>query len=223
MVFVWMLAVHISDGALTNDVMIATNALAAIGVGVGLAKTDYERVPRVGVLASVFFVASLIHINIGPSSVHLMLNGLLGFLLGWSAFPALAAALFLQAVLLGFGGLTVLGSNVLNTALPALACYYVFGLRCRQANTPRAAFAWGALAGGFGVLLTCVLLAFTLYLSNAESYLVAIKALLLAHLPVVGIEAVVVGATARFFHKVRPELLYAPLRGVAYEEISHAS
>jgi cobalt/nickel transport system permease protein len=214
---------HISDGALSTEVMVATNAIAAVGVGYGLYKTDYERVPRVGVLASVFFVASLIHINLGPASVHLMLNGLLGFLLGWSAFPALAAALCLQSILLGFGGVTALGANVLNAALPALLCYAAFARRCRCAGSAGRATLYGVLAGGAGVVLTCVFLALSLYLSDAESYVHAIQVLLVAHLPVVAIEAVVVGAAAGFLYKVRPELLHAPSSELPLEEAcSHA-
>ena len=202
---------HITDGALSQQVMIATNVLAAIGVGIGLAKTDYERVPRVGVLASVFFVASLIHIPAGVSSVHLLLNGLLGFLLGWSAFPALAAALLLQAVIMGFGGITALGANILNTAVPALLCYALFAGPCRRAATARGAFIFGALAGATGVVLTCLMLSFSLYLSNPEGYLPVIKMVLVMHLPVAGIESVVVGAAAAFLYRVRPELLCAPV------------
>lgn len=201
---------HVSDGALSTEVMIATNALAALGVGIGLAKTDYARVPRVGVLAAVFFVASLIVIPVPPSSVHLLLNGLLGFLLGWSVFPALAAALALQALMLGFGGQTALGANVLNTAVPALLCYYLFSKPCQCTTSSRGAFAWGAMAGAVGVALTCCTLALSLYLSNAESYLHAIKVLFVMHLPVLGIEAVVLGATASFLKTVRPDLLAAP-------------
>jgi cobalt/nickel transport system permease protein len=38
-------------------------------------------------------VASLIHVPIGPSNAHLILNGLVGLLLGWGAFPAILVAL----------------------------------------------------------------------------------------------------------------------------------
>jgi cobalt/nickel transport system permease protein len=41
------------------------------------------------VLSATFFVASLIHVPVGPSSVHLIMSGLAGLVLGWTAFPAL--------------------------------------------------------------------------------------------------------------------------------------
>lgn len=46
-----------------------------------------ESIPKVGVLSSAFFVATLIHVPVGPSSIHLVLNGLMGVMLGWAAFP----------------------------------------------------------------------------------------------------------------------------------------
>ena len=67
-----------------------------------------------------FFAGSLIAIPVGPSSVHLMLGGLIGLMLGTAAFPALFVALALQALLFGMGGLTTLGVNTLNMALPGV-------------------------------------------------------------------------------------------------------
>ncbi|MCV6597055.1 MAG: cobalt transporter CbiM, partial [Mangrovicoccus sp.] len=102
---------HIVDGALSNPVVIGGAIAAAGGIAMGLRSLDLDRIPTAGVLSAAFFVASLIHVPIGPSSVHLILNGLAGLLLGWAAFPALFVGLLLQAVFFGFGGLTVLGIN----------------------------------------------------------------------------------------------------------------
>ncbi len=86
---------HIVDGALSAPVLVSGAMLAIVGVFVGLKKMDYDQLPLVGVLASVFFIASYIHLPLGFSSVHLIMNGLLGILLGWVAFPALLVALLL--------------------------------------------------------------------------------------------------------------------------------
>ena len=72
---------HISEGVLSAPVLTTGAVLAAVGVAVGLKKMDDERVPQVGVLSAAFFVASLIHVPVGPSAAHLVLNGLLGLLL----------------------------------------------------------------------------------------------------------------------------------------------
>ena len=113
---------HISEGVIAAPVLIAGAAGAVAGCAIGLKKLDMENTPKVAVLSSAFFVASLIHVPIGPTSVHLVLNGLVGFLLGWISFPALLVALLLQAVLFQFGGITTLGVNTVVMALPAVAC-----------------------------------------------------------------------------------------------------
>ena len=72
--------------------------MAAAGRAVSLRRLDYDHLSKVAVLSATFFVASLIHFPIGPTSFHLTLNGLIGVILGWAAFPALLAHLPLMAV-----------------------------------------------------------------------------------------------------------------------------
>ncbi|MGB5830650.1 MAG: cobalt transporter CbiM, partial [Thiohalocapsa sp.] len=113
---------HIPDGVLSAPVLI-TGALVSVGLLVAsLRRLEDDRIPQAAVLSAAFFVSSLITIPIGPSSVHLLLNGLMGLLLGWMAVPALLVALILQAAFFGYGGLTVLGVNAMNLMLPALLC-----------------------------------------------------------------------------------------------------
>jgi cobalt/nickel transport system permease protein len=116
---------HISEGVLSGPVLISGGALAAAGTAIGLKKLDYDRIAQAGILSAAFFVASLIHVPIGPSNAHLILNGLVGLLLGWAAFPAILVALVLQAMLFQFGGITGLGVNTIIMALPAVLCYIV--------------------------------------------------------------------------------------------------
>jgi cobalt/nickel transport system permease protein len=140
-----------------------------------------------------------------------MLNGLLGLILGVAALPALAVALFLQTVLLGFGGVSALGANILGMGIPALATGWLFSARCRTASTQGKAMLWGGAAGMFSVLLTCVLFALVLYMSKPMAYVTTVKALVAVHLPIAAIEAVVAGASVGFFYKVRPDMLLSPV------------
>ncbi|MEJ2224215.1 MAG: cobalt transporter CbiM [Syntrophobacterales bacterium] len=109
---------HISEGVLSPAVLGGGAALTAVGTAIGLKKLDYEAIPRVALLSAAVCVASLIHVPVGPVGLHLVLNGLMGLLLGWLAFPAILIALFLQALLFQFGGLTVLGVNTFTMATP---------------------------------------------------------------------------------------------------------
>ncbi|MDT8389065.1 MAG: cobalt transporter CbiM [Lentisphaeria bacterium] len=200
-------SMHIADGALSTQVMLAANLVAG-GLTLGsLKKVEPDHIPRLGVLAAVFFLGSFLHVRIGPSSAHLLLNGLLGLVLGWAAMPALAVALFLQAILIGHGGLTALGANILGMGLPAWIVAAAFSRRCRTAGTPRAAMVWGAVGGGTAVMLTCLSYALLLNLSDPRAYALTVKALIVAHIPIVFAEAAVTGAAISFLRKVKPELL----------------
>ncbi|MDR0551726.1 MAG: energy-coupling factor ABC transporter permease [Spirochaetaceae bacterium] len=114
---------HISEGVLSLPVIAGGWALGAAGVAVGLKKTPAEEVPKTALVSAALFLASLVHVPVGPSSIHLTLLGLAGYLLGWSAVPALFAALLLQGLLFQFGGLLSLGANTTIMGAAALAGY----------------------------------------------------------------------------------------------------
>ncbi len=124
---------HIPDGVLSAPVLIGGGVAAAGLLAIAVKHLDDARIPQAAVLSAVFFVASLVHIPIGPTSVHPLLNGLMGIVLGWAAVPAILVALLLQAVFFGFGGITVLGVNVVNMAVPALV---VAALSPRRSGGP---------------------------------------------------------------------------------------
>ena len=197
---------HISEGVLSPVILTGGAALTAIGVGIGLKSMDYEEVPYMGILTAGFFVASLIHIPIGPTSVHLVLNGMLGLILGWKAFPAILVGLALQALLFQFGGITTLGINTLNMALPAVICYYLFGWGVKK-NSNRLIFIITAFAAGCcAVLFAGILAGLSLYL-NGDAFLPAAKLVVAAHLPVMLIEGILTATCAMFLRKVRPDIL----------------
>jgi ABC-type Co2+ transport system permease subunit len=110
---------HLSDGVLEWPVLAGTTALAAVGVAWGMRVLPQARLPAAAVLTALFFVGGTLHIPVGVGSVHLVLTGLLGLMLGWAVFPVLLIGLVLQAALLSFGGFSVLGANLLILALPA--------------------------------------------------------------------------------------------------------
>lgn len=195
---------HIVDGALSNPVVIGGAIAAAGGIAIGIKSLDLDRIPTAGVLSASFFVASLIHVPIGPSSVHLILNGLAGLLLGWAAFPALFVGLLLQAVFFGFGGLTVLGVNAFNIAMPAILAWLIFG-RLIGRGSPVHGAVWGGIGGAFSIAATTGLVAVSLALSGDE-FVPAAKLVFFAHIPVMAIEAVLTGFAVLLARKVKPEL-----------------
>lgn len=196
---------HISEGVLSAPVLVTGVILAAGGVSLGLKKMDFERIPEVAVLTSAFFVASLIHVPIGPSSAHLVLNGLIGLLLGWPAFSAILVGLSLQALLFQFGGITSLGVNTFNIALPAVISFYLFRLFTIKHNPYILMFS-AFLCGMVGILGSALLVALSL-VATGEAFLTVAKLIVIAHLPVMIIEGLITATAVVSLNKVRPELL----------------
>ncbi len=198
---------HISDGILTAPVYLGGFIAAGAVSGYAIRKMTAEELPKIAVITSVFFVASLIHIPIGPTSVHLILNGLAGVILGLAAFPCILLGLILQALLFQHGGITTIGVNTCVMGIPALFAAAIFKLRLRFLTKATYMDAiWGGVAGASAIMLSGILLALFLVTAGNEFIPVA-KFALLAHLPIMAIEGLVTGFTVVFLAKVKPELL----------------
>jgi cobalt/nickel transport system permease protein len=196
---------HIPDAVLSAPVLIAGAAVAAGGIAMGLRRMNEQAMVRVAVLSSAFFVASLIHVPLGPASVHLVLAGLCGVLLGWAVFPAVAIGLVLQALFFGYGGITTLGVNTAIMAAPGLLCYYLFNRPLRMQPQSRV-FPLGFAAGALAALLGSALLAACLIVSGRQ-FAVAGSAIFIAQAPLILIEGFVTGSALAFLRKARPETL----------------
>lgn len=204
---------HISDGVLPLPVVAGGWVITIILLAVTLrwaGKDGYiaKEIPKLSVLTSAFFVASLIHIDIPPSSAHLILNGLLGILLGPLSYVAMFIGLTLQALLFQHGGLTVIGVNTLNIGIPGLICYLTFlaGYR-RKISLP----ILGGLCCGLAVLLTVVCLVTVLVISG-EQFVSVAGVLAIAHIPIMIAEAIIGGAVIGYIARVKPELLPVSMR-----------
>jgi cobalt/nickel transport system permease protein len=120
------LAVHISDGVLTPPWWLGGFAVAGLLAWLGAWRIREEEIPHVALLTAAFFVASLIHVKVGPTSVHLLLNGLVGAVLGRRAALAIPIGVAMQAALLFHGGFTTIGINSCIMVAPALVAWQLF-------------------------------------------------------------------------------------------------
>lgn len=215
---------HISEGVLSVPVLISGWGLAFAGTIAGIKKIKNEDIPKVAILSSSFFVASLIHVPFGVTSVHLILNGLLGILLGWAAVPSILIALLMQATLFQYGGLSSLGVNTVITALPAVVSYYIFRITIRNKRSqdfvkhdtkPILSFRFWSnnflgiisfFCGAFAIVMSALLLGIALAVSGDEFILVA-KLAVMAHIPVAIIEGIITASCILFLKKVKPEAL----------------
>lgn len=194
---------HIVDGALADSVVIGGAIFAFAGVAYGLKRMDLDRIPQMGILSASFFIASLIHVPVGPTSLHLILNGLIGLALGWTAFPALFVALLLQAIFFGYGGLIVLGVNTINIALPGVIVWFLLHHKITTSQ-PRRAAIWGGIAAALSITLTAMMVSLSLALSG-EAFFTAAKLALFSHIPIMLVEAFVTAAAIFLLIRVKPD------------------
>lgn len=194
---------HISEGILKPEILL-------IGAGLSLWMTFWafkllknEDIPKIAVLSALFFLASFIHIPIGPSSVHLILGGIVGALLGLQAFIAIFVALLLQGVLFGFGGLSTLGVNLFNLAFPTLISFFLFKIHLQ--HRWQKYLLW-FLIGFLPLLLSAILLSTTLSL-NGDVFHSAAQLIMMSYFPLMVIEGFITLFTFRFIEKVSPFIL----------------
>ena len=196
---------HIPDGVLSLPVLVGGGVIAVGAVALGLKKIGDEDIPRTAILASGFFALSLFALPVGPSSIHLLLGGLMGIVLGPAIFPAVCVALLLQAVMFGFGGLTTLGVNIVNIALPGAVIGALVAPMVQRATPARAALIAG-LASALCVALTGLMVAASLALSSTD-YILSARVMIATYLPLMIVEGFVGGFCISFVKRVKPELL----------------
>lgn len=206
-------AVHLSDGVLAAPWWLTGFALTALLALFGAWRITEDEVPRVALLTAAFFVASLIHVRVGPTSAHLLLNGLMGVVLGRRAALAIPVGVAMQCFLFGHGGLTAIGVNSCAMVLPALLAAAIFaGLR----RLPWHGKPWfrtflvaagASLAGGLTVLATALLVCLVLLWGGAEDWPSLVLLVFLVHVPVAIVEAIILGFLVGFLARVKPEML----------------
>jgi cobalt/nickel transport system permease protein len=207
-----LFAVHISDGALDWPWLAGGWVVLALLLLVAVWRVREEEVPRIGVLTAAFFVGSSIHIKLVllPTSVHLILNGLVGVVLGRRAPIAVTIGLLLQYLLVAHGGQTTLGINGAIVGIPAVLAGWSYPLLRRIGVGPfTRGFILGSAAAAGAVVLNFVVLLF----GGKENWSTLAKLVLVAHIPVVLIEGLMLAVIVRYLEKVKPEMLGSEVRG----------
>jgi cobalt/nickel transport system permease protein len=200
-----LIAVHISDGIVSWPWIAGGFGFMALALAFALPRVPQETIPRLGVFTAVFFVASQVHIPLGPVSVHLILNGLIGILLGFRCVIAIAVGLALQAFLAGHGGTSTVGINFAVVSLPALAAGRIYrGFPFRDRIVPVAAL------GSATALATVLLNALVLELGAEGDWSIVVRTSVVLHLPVIALEGGIVACALRVLAKARPEWLGLP-------------
>ena len=209
---------HIPDGLIPATVAaggyVVAGALTAYSIRrINKSDNAQEQIPKVALLTAAFFITSLIHIPVPPTSIHPLLSGFMGALLGWFAMPAILIGLLLQAMIFGHGGITTLGINAVILGVPAILAHLVFSaLRTKELAIRRLQIS-GFLAGAIGVGLS-VLLFYGFIILTIPADIIdpaaerrATLILSLSHLPLLLVEGALTAALVTYLMRVKPELL----------------
>jgi len=195
---------HIADGIVSGPVITAGFAATAVMALATMRNIELEEIPKISVMTAIFFVVDFIHVPIVVSSIHLIMNGLVGVILGKRAFMAIMIGVILQAFF-GFGGVSVIGVNSVMLGGGALLAYGIW--QCRHlVSFANSEIIFGALAGALGIFFSGCILALAL-LSTGEAFLVTAQAVLGYHVILMIIEGAVTGACVSFLLKTNPLLL----------------
>jgi cobalt/nickel transport system permease protein len=195
---------HIADGVISISVAVVTTAGAISVLAYALKGTKEKEIPKISLLSGAFFVASLVNIPVGPTSVHPLLGGFLGLILGRRAPLAIFIGLMLQAVLFQHGGISTFGANTLLMSIPALLVYWGLPLM-KKANL----FLKGCIGGFFAVMTGVLLLILLLLISDqryAEGAFSVIRIVFLAYFPLALLEGVLTGFAFKHLYAMKPAL-----------------
>ena len=196
---------HISDGVLSPYIVGIGWVVALPALAISIRRLRTGQVGAYGVVAATFFACSTIHVPVGPFSMHLVLGGIAGLLLGWGALTVVTVGLLLQALFIGFGGLTVLGVNISIMGLPGAIMGALGRQWMKQASAKKRPWI-GSLAGGGTILISAILLYVTLSTTHTALMPLA-KLVFLGHIPIAIVEGIISFWLVHFLQKVKPSLL----------------
>ncbi len=215
---------HVPDGFLPAAVLAGGYLLTAGTTALTLRKINQEEdpraaIPKAALMTAAFFIASTIRFPAPPpaTSIHLILCGLMGVVLGWYAYPAILVGLILQFLVFGHGGITSLGVNATIMGIPALIAHGIFQLVRRRKDVETRSLQIAAFFAGFLGVALAVLTFYTLMIGAIPGELdvakeqAAVTALSLWHLPIGLIEGMISALLVGYLMRVRPEILgFAP-------------
>src|SRR3990170_6774235 len=114
---------HIPDGFINGATSLGAGVLAAGGLGAALrrgSRTLKDRqIPLTGLVAAFVFALQMLNFPVvAGTSGHLLGGALAVILVGpWLGITAVSVVVVIQALLFADGGITALGSNILNMAV----------------------------------------------------------------------------------------------------------
>jgi cobalt/nickel transport system permease protein len=218
------LAMHMSDGLVNAPTAVGFGLVAIVGLAIATQRArvdlDDRTAPMAGLVTAFVFAVQMINFPILPgASGHLLGGALVAILVGpWVGSLCIAIVLVVQAFLFADGGLTALGTNIVNMALVGVFAGHAVATAMRPlARRGRT----GLLATAFvAALVNTVVAAAAFVLEYAiggagGASLATVTGLMIGLHVLIGIgEGVITAATVGAVAAARPDLVHL-LRGRA--------
>ena len=169
---------------------------------------DEEKIPLVAVLAAGIFAIQAFNLPVGMgTSGHLVGGALAAILLGspYAAVFILTLVLLVQGVVFGDGGITTMGTNIINMGvIGGFVGYYTFtGLQNAVKNTYLAA----AVAAWFACLIPALAAAVEMWIAGTFPLVPGLIAMGTYHAAIGVIEAVITAGAIYLIVAARPDLM----------------
>jgi cobalt/nickel transport system permease protein len=209
---------HIPDGFISGPINIASAAVVVSVVGYGLHKLKQDihdqphKMPLLATTAAFVFAAQMLNFPIGGgTSGHFLGAVTAAALMGpWAALIIMTLVLTIQSAFFADGGITALGTNILNMGVVGGLGGYLL-MRGMQLIFPAGKtgyLATVAFTSWASVLLASVLCAIELAVSGTSSLQIALPAMVGTH-AIIGIgEALIACAVVTAVIAARPEILH---------------
>ena len=217
-----ILAMHMSDGIVNAPISLLFAGIAALALAVcayrARTELDERTVPLAGLVAAFIFAVQMVNFPILPGvSGHLLGGALAAILVGpFTGALCVAVVLIVQALLFADGGVTALGTNIVNMSVIGVAAGYatavlLFKLARRRGDVPVALL--GALSFIAAVVGTvCAAMGFVLEYAlggAATTSLDTVATYMFGTHVLIGVgEGVITALTVMAVARARPDLVY---------------
>lgn len=207
---------HIPDGFISLPVAGVTGLISVAALGIALKKSQdafgVKRAPILGLTTAFVFAAQMINFPVaGGVSGHLLGGTLAAIILGspWAGTICIATVLIIQAVLFADGGITALGSNILNMGV--IGVWVGWGLtkilqQIFSTSRVRLPIIAG-IAAAFSVIVASIACGIELVVSGTAIANLVLPAMTGVHILIGVGEGLITGSVITYLANVRPDLL----------------
>ena len=217
-----ILAMHMSDGIVNAPVSLLFVGIAALALGLCVyrARTELDErtVPLAGLVAAFIFAVQMVNFPILPGvSGHLLGGALAAILVGpFTGALCVAVVLIVQALLFADGGVTALGTNIVNMSVIGVTAGYLTAVllyRLLRRKTEVSVGILGALSFVAALIGTiCAAMGFVVEYAlgaAASTSLGTVATYMFGTHVLIGVgEGVITALTVMAVARARPDLVY---------------